>query len=172
MTEAKETKNETITLNKTQYEGLLERLGNLEKGQRQERPKLVTERTAKLRFYGDKPVIWYGNVREIKDKDTGKLVGWMDIKTIDDKTYKVEYLKFLNENVSVVVQIVNQVAEKVVEEFGTRLAVNPNPLFDKKWQEFETDDEIISYKYTAEVKVLDGPHAGETYTLSTMALNA
>lgn len=173
MIEKTNQQNEVVQITKGQLEGILAELDNLRKGQKLEKPKRVTDRVARLRFHNGKPVVWYGNVREIKDNLNGKLVSFMDIKTLkSEELEKVEYLAFLNSNNAVNVSIKEQRAEKIIESQGKTLARNPNPHFNKKFEEFEYEEEVVSYQYEATVEVLEGEHKGEIFEVPTKCLNS
>lgn len=135
-------------------------------------PKRVTERVANLRLHDGKPVVGYGNVREIREKDTNKMVAFMDISLFGEKEpVKVNYLEFLNTPNFVQVLVKKQTAEEVVKNDGVMSAENPDPLNNKNFQSFETDMEVVSYRYTAEVEVLEGEQKGKTFTLPANCLN-
>ena len=151
-------------------------------------PKRVSDRIATLRFYKGKPVVWYGNVRELKTKDDDERVSYMDIKLYgEEKVLTIKYLDFLNkekeyseEVESYEVSIKSQKVEEIYKSYGRRMAENPNPardpatgqpLGDRGWQSKEIEMEVVGYKYTAVVEVNDGPHKGEEFTLSTACLN-
>ena len=164
--------NEKVEISKIQLDALVSRLEILEKrGQGIVKPKRVTERVASLRFHEGKPVVWYGNVREKKDKDTGKLVAWMDIKLFEREEpaslQTVEYLAFLNEHNSVQVKIVSKKMTEFRESAGVITTVNPDPakISGKSFQPQEVDAEVVRREYTSEVEVLEGPHKGELFTV-------
>lgn len=179
MTKTKEEKETTeidlnapATITEGQLRGILDELKALKQGSKFERPKRVTDRVATIRYHEGSPVVWYGNVRELKDAATGKMIAYMDIKTVaDDEAKTVEYLAFLNSSNSVQVQIKKQEAEQIIESQGRYTAHNPNEHFDKKWQNREVDLEVISYRYTATIEVLEGDDKGSEYEISVEALN-
>ena len=89
---------EMVQIPKSQLEGILADIEKLKKGPVYEKPRRVTERIARLRFFNGKPVVWYGNVREIRNDKLGKFIAFMDIKVLGVKDLiEVEYLKFLTE---------------------------------------------------------------------------
>lgn len=165
--------NETITITRGQFDALVEKVNKLEqRGQGVVKPKKVTERVARLRFDEDKPVIWYGNVREKKDKDTGKLVAWMDIKLfagldIPPILKTVEYLYFLNDSNSVKVKILSKKMIEYRESQGVIRTINPDEakIAGKNFQSQEIDAETVRREYTSEIEVLEGSHLGEKFTV-------
>ena len=170
--------NETVTITKKQLQGLLDRLENVERSQKFEKPKRVTEHFGTIRVYNGKLVIWFGNVRDVWDNDKNKNIGYMDIKLEgQEKIEKVNYLDFLNSPTSVRVEIKKQVAEEVRElpKTGpTQAFVNPDEgnwtgKF-KTWQGGQ-DLEIVSYKYQAEVEVLEGTLKNQVFKVDSSCLN-
>lgn len=163
------TEGESVQITKTQLSGLLDRIESLEKGSRFEKPKRVTERIARLRFHKDKPVVWYGNVREKRDAETEKMVAYMDIKLYEqDKKETVKYLDFLNEANQYSVIKKSTEMKEFVESYGTFVPENPNPAdesFTKRWSPGETEEEVIRREYVSVVEVLGGPHKGQVYTV-------
>lgn len=173
--EEKVQNNEVVQLTKSQFDSIMADLSALKNRGAVKKPKRVTEHTATLRFHNDKPVVWYGNIRELKDKDTGRLVAWMDIKVLgSEKVINVPYLEFLNGNNRVQVKILKQTAEEIVKSFGNFRAENPDPaqISNRNWRANEVEEEVRSYKYTSVVEVIDGEHTGEQYTISNDALNS
>ena len=173
-----ENKNEMVTMTKGQLKGLLDRVENLERGQKHERPKRVTEHFATMRIHEGKPVIWFGNVKEKWDDKLDKLVAWMDIKLEgQDKPVTVEYLEFLNSPTSVRVEIKSQKAEEIRElpKIGQTTAFeNPDQgnwtgKF-KSWQGGQ-DLEVVSFKYQAEIEILEGELVGKTFSIPSNCLN-
>ena len=173
-----ETKSDVVEISKSQLKGLLDRLENLERGQKFERPKRVTEHFATIRVYDSKPVVWFGNVKEKWDDAQDKMIAWMDIKLEDqDKLVTVEYLEFLNSPTSIRVQIKSQKAEEVRElpKTGPTMAFeNPDEgnwtgKF-KSWQGGQ-DLEVVSYKYQAEVEILEGDLRGKSFSVPVNCLN-
>ena len=162
--------HEKIEITRGQLQGLLSRMERLETGLTIDKPKRITERVATLRFHKGKPVIGYDNVIELKDSATGRLVSWMDVETNDKKKERVGYLSFLNGDNKVSVVIKNQKAEKIVKNHGKMTAKNPDER-DKTWQPFETNEEVISYRYIATVEVTEGEHSGEVFEVPSSALN-
>src|SRR3990167_6247581 len=167
---------ETVTIPKSQLEGILADIQRLKDKDSFKRPKRVTERTALLRFHNDKPVVNYFNVREKKDKDTGKLVSWMDIELYEGEEKKnsvetVEYLAFLNSPNSIKVDIKYQKVEEVRESGGTFRAINPDEakVASKTWVSKEVEAEVIRKIYTATVVVTEGSHQGEEYVVDANA---
>jgi len=160
---------EMVKITKTDLNNLFDRLESLERGSRFEKPKRVTERIAKLRFHKDKPVIWYGNVREKRDAETEKMVAYMDIKLYEqDKKETVEYLGFLNSPNQYKVVKKSTDMREFTESFGTFIPENPNPAdesFSKRWSTQETEEEVIRREYVSVVEVLDGPYKGQVYTV-------
>lgn len=171
---SEEEKTETVTMTKAQLEAIID---DRIKNQRvPERPKRVTDRIARLRFYEDMPVTSYSNIKEKKDVDNGKLVAWMDITTLakngETKKFTVPYLEFLNSGNSVQVQIKKvdiQVQETVEDKFST---VNPNPKDNKNWSSSEIEGAVTRETRTMDILVLEGDHKGEEYTVDSNALNS
>ena len=177
---------EPVTLTKGQLKGILSELDSLKNRGMIQKPKRVTEHYARLRYHEGKPVVWYGNVREKKDHDSGKFVTWMDIKLFEDpKAIPVLYLDFLNSrndyaNNAVQVAIKKQEVEEKIESLGRRQAENPNPAtdpstgrpLDSNWRPFEVEMEVTSREYTATIEVLEGSDRGKTFVLPSSCLNA
>ena len=168
-----------VTLKESQLQGILAEIEKLKKANQPfQRAKRVKEHTATARYYEDKPVVWYGDVRE--ESMEGKKVSIMNIKLLgESKKYPVEYLDFLNqrgdyENNMVKVKIVKQEAEKIIESQGIKRAENPDPakISTSSFDSVEVELEVTSVEYTATVEVLEGPHQGETFKIPTKALNA
>ena len=165
--------NEMVQVPKEQWEGILADVAKLKKGPIYERPRRVTERIARLRFFKGKPVIWYGNVREIRNEKLGKFIAFMDIKVFGSKELiEVEYIKFLNERNWCEVLIKEQRAEEIIERKGRKRTINPDPVFNRKFQQIEVEDEVVSFEYEADVEVLEGEFKGEVFTVPASCLNA
>ncbi len=160
----------TMTITKGQWEALLHEVANLRSGTKVEKPKRVTDHTATLRFYGDKPVVKFSNFQEpLVD---GRRVGFVDLTLEDGEVVAVEYLAFLNEGNGEKVKIISQKATESVKNYGTVRAVNPDPKNQKTWDGGMIDLEVTSVSYQAEVEVIDGPHEGKKYSVPTTCLNA
>lgn len=170
-----------VTITKGQLQSILSEIDALKRGRVFEKPKRVTERTADIRIYEGKPVIWYGNVKEVWDDNQNKNVAYMDIKLDgEDKLITVPYVKFLNEPNKVKVKIVSQKAEEIVQSQGRMTAQNPNPAHDpatgrplesRPWSAREIDLEVTSVKYQATIEILEGELVGEILTLNSECLN-
>ena len=167
-----ETPEDTVTLSKSQFEGLIGRLETLEERGKTRKPKRITENTAILRFHNDKAVRWAGNVVETLDKLTGRNIAHMDIKLYgEEKAIKVPYLEFLNAKNATLVRIKEQKAEEIVDVVESSRTRNPDPVHKKDFTSREMDMEVVTLKYTATVEVLEGSHKGDVYTLPGEALN-
>ena len=140
------------------------------------KPKRVTFHHAMLRFHDGKPVIGYGNIRELLNKDTGKKVAWMDIKLEGEKDpVTVEYLEFLNSANEAKVLIKERKMKEVVRSEGQMTTVNPDPAKISSKREFTpqvVDAEVVTRKYIMTVEVLEGEHIGKVFTLPEDCLNA
>lgn len=168
--------NEPVVVTRAEWEGLMGQIKNLTTGASTVRAKKVTSHTATLRFHEGKPVIWYGNVKEIKEKDTGKLVAWMDIELQGVKEkLRVEYLDFLNSPNSVRVLIKEQKLKEIRQSEGIITTVNPDQAkisSKTPWTPQEVEAEIVTRKYIATVEVIEGDHKGEVFILPNDCLNA
>ena len=172
------TSTKMVSISEGQLKGLLDRLENLERGQKFERPKRVTTHVATMRVYEGKPVVWYGNVKESWDDKQDKMIAYMDIKLEgQEKSVNVNYLDFLNSPTSVQVEIKSQKAEEIRElpKTGPTAAFqNPDEANwtgrFKSWQGGQ-DLEVVSYKYQAEVEILDGDLRGKTFSVPSSCLN-
>ena len=170
--------NETVTITKKQLQGLLDRLENVERSQKFEKPKRVTEHFGTIRVYNGKLVIWFGNVRDIWDNERNKDIAYMDIKLEgQEKPETVNYLDFLNSPTSVRVEIKKQVAEEVRElprTGPTQAFVNPDEANwtgkFKSWQGGQ-DLEVVSYKYQVELEILEGELVGKVFNVPANCLN-
>lgn len=163
-----------VQIPRAEWESLKADIEKIKTGRQFQKPKKVTEHFANIRFHDGKPVVWYGNVHEVKDKLTGKLVAYMDIKLDGEEgTERVEYLAFLNTPNSVKVEIKKQEAQQIVTSLGVRRAVNLDEakISGQKFAAREYEDEVVSYEYTATIEVIDGEHKGETYIVPSNCLN-
>lgn len=167
------TKPDTVTMTQEQLSALLGRIANLESGQRVVKPTRVSDRTAVLRFYNGKPVVGLRGYREILDETNNRVaVITLDLFGGDNlESVEVPYLSFLNEGNGEKVKIVKQEAQKHVKSDGQVRAVNPDPMNQKTWEGGLIDLEVVSYTYKADVEVIEGPHAGEKYTVPAECLN-
>src|SRR3990167_8663895 len=75
-----ETKEEVLTLTRSQLDRITADLDNLKKSQTSIKPVRSTERTATIRFHDDKPVVWYGKVNEIWNREQNKNIAYLDFK--------------------------------------------------------------------------------------------
>ena len=165
---------EFVQVPKKDWDGLLADMAALKNKRAPQKFKRITERTATIRFHEGKPVVWMGNVRDIKDPTNGKLVGFFDIKTFgSDKAETVNYLEFLNATNYFQVKILSQKAQEVEQSGGEFIPENPDPakIASKSWSSGQVESVVRSYVYTAEVEVVDGPDAGKTFTVPSTALN-
>ena len=168
--------NEPVTITRGQLDGIMTELANLKKGTIYQKPKRVTERIVLARFHDDKIVTWMGNVDELRNKETGKLVAWTDIKVHgSDKPVRIEYLKFLNSSNAFQAKIISQKMEEIVESQGQIRTSNPDEANIsgkmKNFKSAEIDAEVVRREYTVTVEVTEGPHKGETYTVPASCLN-
>lgn len=162
--------NEPVTITQGQLKGILSELETL-KGNKPNRPQKVDTNIATIRFYENKPVVWYGNIRE--KKVDGERIGYADIKVIDDdKPKTVEYLEFLNSPNQVKVEIKDQRAKRVEDVVDTIRSRNLDEHFRKKFTSEEIDMVVVKYEYEADIEVLDGTHKGEKYTVDVNCLNS
>ena len=169
-----ETNEELITLTKSQLEGIMADLDSLKKSQTSVKPKRSTERVATLRFHDDKPVVWYGEVKEVWNSERHKNIAYLDFKVEgNNKPINVEYLKFLNSDNKVNVKIKSQSVEEITQSEGVMTTRNPDQakIATKNWESREMDAEIITRIYTVTVEVMEGPHSGEVYTVPAKSLN-
>lgn len=173
-----EDKNEVVTITRRQLQGLLDRVENIERGQKYEQPKRVTEHHGTIRVYEGKPVVWFGNVKEKWDGVQDKMIAWMDIKLEgQEKLVTVEYLEFLNSPTSIRVEIKSQKAEEIrkVPKTGPTMAFeNPDEAnWTGKFKNWQGGQELeeISYKYQAEIEILEGELVGKTYFVPSDCLN-
>lgn len=170
--------NEPVTLTRGQLDGILAELSNLKSRGATKKPKRVTDRTATLRFHEGKPVITYGQVREVKDPTTGRMVSYMEIETKSEEgpvKATVGYLEFLNSANSYQVSIKSQKAEEVIQSLGTFQAQNPDEAkvgsSAKGWRSREVENEVKTFRYIVDIEVLEGEYKGLTLTVSAEALN-
>src|SRR3990167_3684262 len=167
---------EPAVISKGQLAGILAELSSLKNRGVPKKAERVKEHIATLRFHENKPVIWFGNVDEKRDSVTGKSVAYMDIKLQGEEgLINVPYLQFLNTSNFVKVQILSQKAEKVIQSEGTFMTENPDQANrggkSSNFQSQEMEAEIVSYKYQAELEVLEGPHVGLKLTVPSECLN-
>src|SRR3990167_7285994 len=119
-----------------------------------EKPKRVTDRIAKVRFFKDKLVRGYGNVDDKRD-ERGKLVAYMDV-TLDgeDKPERVEYLQFLDKTPQYRVMIKRVNIDEIIESEGEFRTVNPD--------EAKIDRKKVK---TSDIEVMEGPFQGQKFTV-------
>ncbi len=139
----------------------------------QEKPKRVTERFAKVRFYKDKLVRKYDNVSERRN-DMGRLVAYMDI-TLDgvEAPERVEYLNFLDKTrqYNALIKKVHYEEQVIIEDpnhtGGTFKTVNSDEagIERKNFQPIIVDAEVTKKVKTSDIEILDGPYAGQTFTV-------
>lgn len=168
--EVKAPSAETITLTKGQLEAMIDdRIKN--KGV-PEKPRRVTDRTARLRFHNGQAVVKYANVREKLDVSTGRPLAWMDITLEDGSVHTVPYLEFLNSQNSALVQIKRMQVEEVVVSEGSLRTQNPNPKDIKNWSGSEIEAVVTHENRVMEVVVLDGEYKGREIKVDGNALNS
>jgi len=169
---------ENISIPKEQLDGLLARLDKLESANKgYERAKRVTDRVANVRFHNGMPVIGYGNYKEIKDKETLKFVGYIDLTLLDVKSDKtsvetVPYLEFLKQSNFSLVQIIKQTPNERVISHGFGTTINPNPHFDRKFESGPVEYLETKVEYVSDVEVLEGEFKGLKFSIPNNALNA
>lgn len=171
-TEAK-APNETITMTRSQLEGIVAEM--IAKSGSPKKPQRVTDHVATLRFHEGRPVVQYGQVREVKEN--GEKVAYMNINVQEDGEFvaepiKVRYIDFLNDSNFSKVQILKQHAEKKEISHGEFHTQNANEVYDKKFQSELAEDLEVRYIYTCDVEVLEGDLKGKKFTVPATALNA
>lgn len=165
---------EFVQVPKKEWDGLLADMAALKNKRAPQKVKRVTDRTATMRFHEGKPVVWIGNVRDIKDATNGRLVGFCDLKLFGgEKPVTVNYLEFLNSFNYFPVNIKKQTAHEVEQNSGEFTPENPDPakIATKSFSAGQVENVVRSYTYTAEVEVTDGPDAGKTFTVPSTCLN-
>lgn len=165
-----------VQLTTEQWTEIMNRLDRAEQGSKGlQKPVRVTEHTAMVRFFNDKPVIKTSNYRERQVE--GKWIAFFDLYLLgEDKPTNVEYIKFLNVELEGAgtekVKIIKQTATSHVKNYGQMTAVNPDPFNNKKFVGDMIDLDATSTTYVAEVEVCDDQlHAGLKFEIDTKSLN-
>lgn len=163
------TKEEKITINKKDFEALLERVTKLEdESGVLALPEQSKNRTVIVRFIDDKLVINYGNVAEKKELN-GSTTSLLEVITEDNKKHVVEYLKFMNEGKKEKAEILN--IEKKFFKKKTGIFVEEVEYKADNFEQIATGDEvelenvIPAFIYT--IKLSDGREV----EMSDIALN-
>ena len=132
-----------------------------------EKPKRVTERIVKVRFYKDKLVRSYSNVDEQRD-DRGKLIAWVDI-TLDgqEEPERVEYLKFLDKTPQFRALVKKVTFDEIVESEGEFRTVNPDEakIERKNFNPRVEVAEVTKKVKKSDIEIMEGSHQGEVYTI-------
>ena len=137
-----------------------------------EKPKRVTDRTARMRIHNGQAVVGFGQVKERMDASIGRPMAWLEITLEDGKVETVPYLEFLNSPNSVLVQIKRTQVEEIVKSDGYIHAQNPNPKDIKNWKDAEVEAVSTSEKRTMEVLILEGELKGKELTVDGNVLNS
>ena len=137
-------------------------------GRTSEKPKRITDRIVKVRFYKDKLVRSYGNVDEQRDTATGKLVAYMDV-TLDDqvKPERVKYLEFLDKTPQYRALVKKISFDEIVESEGEIQTKNPDEakIEKKNFVSRVETAEVTKRVKKSEIELMEGPFAGQTFTV-------
>ena len=165
----------TVEVDANVLAGMLARLEALEG-----KPKKVrrsTEHYAYVRHYEGNLVegikrFWTEKANgTLNEKSEARLFAELIVKN-NNGTIKVDWLDFINTDENKwKVKLGEQKAEEIVDNHGTINSVNLNEHENKKFVSREIDLEVISYKYTCKIQILDGEHAGQEIVVDTDLLN-
>lgn len=107
----------------------------------------------------------------LNEKPEARLFAELIVKN-NNGTIKVDWLDFINTDENKwKVKLGEQKAKEIVDNHGTINAVNLNEYENKKFISREIDLEVISYKYTCKIQILDGENAGQEIEVDTDLLN-
>ena len=171
---SEETQEKTITITESHLKAMMSEVAEEAIRNRgvQKLAKRVDSWVGTVRFYKDKLVVWYGNVRRSDDKDAeGRFVWLMDIK-LDQKEglTTVKHLDFLNQvgeyaNNNHKVKILKRNVEEVIEDTEELRTENPDERNNKNFVPRVIEAEVVAKKVTSEIEVISGPYAGQKFTV-------
>jgi hypothetical protein len=160
----------TITITKKQFDALINRLEDVEKGHPFRRPERVKEHIAYLRSVDGKPVVKIGNAEESYNKALNKTELKLPVYLKDEtKPTLVDYLLFLNENNQIPVKVIKQTAIEKISSGG--IYPKHDPATDKILPNEEVDLVVTTVDYEVEVEITDGELKGTKLTVPATALN-